>query len=497
MYMNTSRLILTFLGVCIFYSFFLLLSQRYILLIYDTSQHIADDTIGQQNSLDEQKLDANEIVQKNIQTYPLSHEQSPIGSSHMLPKWIQDYKQWHRKMRQTFPGQAIITDPNAPPVLVRTCLGLCGGLHDRLGQLPLDLYIANQTQRILLIKWIKPQPLEEFLIPPEDGIDWTFPLGIDGWGTNCNTLNLCAKQVRARPSLNNNNADNRRDYDYEKELDANIALLNHGSFKDTKAVTFQLLGHLEEDTLEKKLKQLGEVDMIHSTQTFGNIYKMFFQPHPNIQKEIDQVNRQYGLVPNQYTMIHCRVRHPKAYPMGMTFDGAYISNADKIGLPFVGMFKDKAVETATRAIQCAATIIKEADEKLYFMADESNLVKYITRDLTNTSYVNSHPEWFADPSSTNSTAKQVVTAHSIVARDQNIKNAHIDKNKGRPPEEYYGTFVDLYLGINAKCVAFGIGNYALFATKISGTKCKIRYAKELWGLQETSHKETTEECKLP
>ena len=90
-----------------------------------------------------------------------------------------------------------------------------------------------------------------------------------------------------------------------------------------------------------------------------------------------------------------------------------------------------------------------------------------------------------------------MTAHKVVARDQDIKNAHIDKNKGRPPEEYYGTFVDLYLGINAKCVAFGIGNYALFATKISGTKCKIRYAKELWGLQETLHKETTQECKLP
>ena len=41
---------------------------------------------------------------------------------HPLPQWIRDYMSWHRKMRSQFPGESIITDPNAPPVLVRTCL---------------------------------------------------------------------------------------------------------------------------------------------------------------------------------------------------------------------------------------------------------------------------------------------------------------------------------------------------------------------------------------
>ena len=39
-----------------------------------------------------------------------------------LPKWIQDYISWHQEMRAKFPGKAIIEDPDAPPVLVRTCL---------------------------------------------------------------------------------------------------------------------------------------------------------------------------------------------------------------------------------------------------------------------------------------------------------------------------------------------------------------------------------------
>jgi hypothetical protein len=81
-----------------------------------------------------------------------------------LPIWIQEYMAWHREMRNKYKGNAIIEDINAPPVLVRTCLGLCGGLHDRLGQLPLDLYLAYKTKRVLLIRWIKPQPLGTFLI---------------------------------------------------------------------------------------------------------------------------------------------------------------------------------------------------------------------------------------------------------------------------------------------------------------------------------------------
>jgi hypothetical protein len=79
-----------------------------------------------------------------------------------LPIWIQEYMTWHREMRNKYQGKAIIEDINAPPVLVRTCLGLCGGLHDRLGQLPLDLYLAYKTKRVLLLKWIKPQPLGTF-----------------------------------------------------------------------------------------------------------------------------------------------------------------------------------------------------------------------------------------------------------------------------------------------------------------------------------------------
>jgi hypothetical protein len=41
---------------------------------------------------------------------------------------------------------------------------------------------------------------------------------------------------------------------------------------------------------------------------------------------------------------------------------------------------------------------------------------------------------------------------------------------------YRATFVDLYLAVAARCVTFGVGNFAYLATKISGTTCRIRHA---------------------
>jgi hypothetical protein len=51
----------------------------------------------------------------------------------------------------------------------------CGGTADRLAPIPFHLAICNQTERLLLIKWTKPTQLEEFLLPPQGGMDWRVP----------------------------------------------------------------------------------------------------------------------------------------------------------------------------------------------------------------------------------------------------------------------------------------------------------------------------------
>ena len=42
---------------------------------------------------------------------------------------------------------------------------------------------------------------------------------------------------------------------------------------------------------------------------------------------------------------------------------------------------------------------------------------------------------------------------------------------------------DLWIGILAKCVVYGIGNYARFAAKISHTDCFLKYQKQIYGTE--------------
>jgi hypothetical protein len=73
--------------------------------------------------------------------------------------------------------------------------------------------------------------------------------------------------------------------------------------------------------------------------------------------------------------------------------------------------------------------------------------------------------------------------HRVVARDVTEETAHLDRQKGRPPEAYYSTFVDLLVTIHANCVVYGIGYYAAFAAKISPQGCAYLYQEEAWGVQ--------------
>jgi len=78
--------------------------------------------------------------------------------------------------------------------------------------------------------------------------------------------------------------------------------------------------------------------------------------------------------------------------------------------------------------------------------------------------------------------------HWIRARNVTLENAHIDRQKGRDPSAYYGTFVDLYITMQAQCVVYGIGYYAAFAAKLSGVPCTYLYAEEEWGINDNYQK---------
>jgi hypothetical protein len=91
-----------------------------------------------------------------------------------LPEWITNYFAWHGQMRQQFPDEKLYEHDDAPQVLLKYCKWqqrvICGGLYDRMSSIPKILYVANQTNRVLLIKWYVPMKLPS-IGPPRITID--------------------------------------------------------------------------------------------------------------------------------------------------------------------------------------------------------------------------------------------------------------------------------------------------------------------------------------
>lgn len=439
-----------------------------------------------------------------------------------LPKWITDYVKWHQEVRAKFPGDELFTNKDAPKLLVRTCLGICGGLHDRLGQLPWDIYLAMRLNRVLLMAWSRPKELEHFLLPPivNDeqtlAIDWTIPesqkFGFDD-----------IKRVRSEvKQLFDNGAEDRPGNGDFWKIDFERAMVRAGApsspgvkesykpeaeFLDTRFLRHRLLGHLDEMLLEERLEREGyykdeshwKASDLHKAPTFGRIWKLFFRPSPAVRGEIvDAMEKMDLLLPEKegkgspndlppsvpYKAVHCRVRHPKAHPPGKVMKGKNDKYpADKTGLPWVegGPERAFAIETANKALVCAKEIPGiDSTAPVYFLSDSNDLVNHVALELADEAYLKEH---IANTSWVDPSLLATIRSQKVVARNTTLENAHIDRQKGRPPPAYYATFVDLYLAMKAKCVVYGIGYYAAFAAKVSGTDCAYLYAKESWGTQ--------------
>ena len=418
----------------------------------------------------------------NDETQP---QQEMDESSHLiaaLPEWIRNYMAWHKSMREKFPGRKLFEDPDAPKLLVRTCLGLCGGLNDRLGQLPWDLYLANQTNRVLLLHWHRPVPLERFLVP--NGFDWTVPPDMPGFFPSPKQRTMNRKELM---TFRDNTTDFFEGYPADRptlefwstDFVAAIERANTGSFASKKFLRHRLLGHLHESVLEERLRELGETDMIHHTATFGNIFHLFFKLADPVQEIVDEVYNSLNLQAGEYSAVHCRVRHPKAF-VGLVKGKNENYTADKSGLPWEGETRQSAIQTAVRAVKCAQTLQDHHPDPIYFFSDSNDLVRYMSNELYNQTYLSTHQVDFTT-SETDKKALDLAKQVKVLARPSDQVNAHIDRQKGRFPFAYYGTFVDLFLAINARCVTYGVGFYAVFATKISHTPCKLLYQEEAWG----------------
>lgn len=412
-----------------------------------------------------------------------------------LPDWIVRYVHWHRGVRKRYPGMSLLEHPDAPSVLIRTCFGVCGGLNDRLGQLPWDLHLANQTGRVLLVHWHRPAPLEHWFHPHV--IDWRvpvdmpdmFPVGHGGRAV------VQAHMFRARNRVPNlfdgtTKPDKPDESFFTDNLDP--ALERARAPDAPKVLRHRMLGHLHEYLLEERLRALGETDMIHTTKTFGRIFELFFQPSRRVEAKF----RALRLPENHdYTAVHCRVRHPKIGRPGGN------AKADQRGLPWKGDDRIEAIRTANHAIQCAARQQQQRQPQrdedpitttIYLLADSADLVDYYVHALSENATFRQQQQQAASTSTSSSHAEERLaatladTGHSglrFVAQPDvhETETFHLDLQKGHAVESYDGTFVDFAALTRARCLVLGVGNFAWLAAKISQTPCVRLHQPEAWG----------------
>jgi hypothetical protein len=358
--------------------------------------------------------------------------QQPTRSA--LPQWIRNYFDWHVAMRTKYPGESLLTDPNAPGVLVKTCAYKCGGLHDRLGGLGWDLYFANQTNRVLLMHWCIPAPIEHYLVP--NVVDWMLPYNessglLDArlFSNTTETHIHCDRAVEAWHGL----FDGWREYmqgdDFFLEhIDLALDRANNGEYKQHRILRMNVLGF--DDRLKERLRvRHNETDPVVWSNAFPALFWTLFQPSEGLQSELDLTFKQLGISSFQnshYYALHARIRHPRGHN-GQKLIGKGGGGPDKGGMVWEGSQREFAISVAQHSLYCAQ---KEHlnrhtmfPEKYIFYADSEELVTHMGMEYA---------------------------ADGVRVRNMTgVEVLHIDRQQGYPPRSYYSSFVDLFVAAQA------------------------------------------------
>lgn len=184
------------------------------------------------------------------------------------PQWMIDYVRWHREQKD----QLTPENYRDTKVFVIRCLkrdGICGGTADRLGFLPLAVRMAACSERLLLIHWERPAPLEVFLQP--NLLNWTVP----EW------MPMEHPRRRAHVTVNE---------------DLMVKLNSTDWFRDSKHQTHDRGLHAYNDWFPNE-PTYGEI--------YHSVWNTLFKPSPAVQALIDQQRRELQLE-QPYSAVHIR-----------------------------------------------------------------------------------------------------------------------------------------------------------------------------------------------
>jgi hypothetical protein len=340
-------------------------------------------------------------------------------NSTVLPVWFKNYVVQHRAKRLA------LTENNWKDqrFLIMRCLVTddeCGGAADRLASIPTMIMVANKTDRMLFIKWNRPAPLQEFLVPPEGGLDWTIPDWID------KRLNFTALPEPFWPD--------RKDQQSVPEVLKRVA-----SDEPIMTVLRQLHGQrFKHYNQHKDAHELG----FHLVSR--EFWDTLFTPSAAVAALIQQNMKDLNLVPGKYVAAHMRTLYEK----DESNNYAAIHNG----------------------INCATQL--KPGWPVYFASDSSHAT------LAALEYGRSKRK---NRNTTTVVARVADTEPLHLDRGIDFLGVS-DAWKNLGAAAFYDTFVDVYLLAGSQCLAFGAGGYGMWGAMLSqNSKCSMDYSRKRCG----------------
>ena len=350
----------------------------------------------------------------------------PWSNNTDLPDYIKEYFDWHVETT----CKATAHSHTDVKYLIVQCLkefGSCGGLSDRLRQLPAYIIAAYKMKRVLLFQWTKPCPIEEFFISPPYGINWTVPEWLP-------VPTRSYAQIQTFKGLSKYIANNQV---------TNQVL--------TIKIQYPSIGFYNEH-----IGSLGDRTNTY-TRVYRSLFYCMFALVPQIQSMVNERMEHLTLIPGTYVSVHVRARHPDSGHYNVT--KRKDNNIDKYGgLQFEGQTRELIISTVEKALNCASLLRNSSatsTNKIYFASDSHHVNQYVLLQ--------------------NNRSSSSLQITGILHRKEPL---HFDKpmDENEKPCDFYDSFVDIWLLSNAKCTVSGVGGYGLLASYLSkDPSCHINY----------------------
>ena len=392
-------------------------------------------------------MDQHQLYSSNVvSAYNNATFSSPWRKSQALPQWMKDYFQWHQEALHNISNSKSKTWKKFKYVVVR-CLERdrrCGGGADRLMSLPLMILLASKLKRLLFYKWEMPAQLEDFLVPPPDGLDWRWPPHPDMSSHKFERLPTMQKGEEIHYHLG---------YVTPSTTSAQSLFRPH-QLQRVASVIYQ--NHDQGRIAFDALRFNNETEASYN-DVFRDCWNSVFIPSPPVQQLIDlrkeslQHHRQQEAEDYGYYAIHVRSQYVRSL---------HSSALHSMAVNSINCLSQLLVQSAI-PWTTHSTVFVSSDGPA---AIQATVAYAQQRGLENCVTKHRPPIQGNNNSHTISSKHEPDLPTLHLERGQSFLSSNMMEWTRHNASEYYDTFVDLYLLAQAQCIVYSLGVRDIFVT---------------------------------